>query len=372
MIKKLIKESKREIRKRVKFVSFRRNSPGGRDQFVPNEKGWAFLKSNSSFISIHLRPKQVQDIEFTPRRPDPIEAQTAIIIQGKLLLDEDFTLETVQIYKKIFPLSPLIVSTWIGSDTDTVEAIRLAGAEVLLNEDLLEPGLGNIMRQICSTSAGLQRARELSCTHAVKTRTDWRMMRPSAVENLHALLRLFPRHTTDGSRSERIIASSTATLKHRVYGLTDIFHFGAIGDLLNYWAPSIEQKDTCINLTSPPTIIRGTAIICEIYLCARYLENLGITLDFTLEQWWDSLRKHFIVVDNAMLDALWRRHNHVFEYRFTHSYALRGARALDHLDWLQLMATQNVNWDYAGFQETWTYDVIPGVWDEGGIIRVSV
>jgi hypothetical protein len=118
--------------------------------------------------------------------------------------------------------------------------------------------------------------------------------------------------------------------------------------------------------------MNGTPLVAEIYLCARYLETIGFNLDFSLNQWWESLKNNFIVVDNAMLDGVWNKYDKSFENRFTSGYTLRGPLAIDHFDWLRLLNSDVPDWLDNGFQEKWVKGEVAGMPYLNGISQISV
>ena len=232
-------------------------------------------------------------------------------------------------------------------------------------------GSGNIELQVVSTESGLQLAKELGSKYVAKTRTDWRMCRPSALKCLNNLLEGYP--PAENSRKEnRIVATSIATLKHRIYGLMGIFQFGSIWGHVEVLGEFESCNPKKFKYLDDPQVINGTPLVAEIYLCARYIEAIGIDLDFSLKQWWESSKNNFIVVDNAMLDGFWNKYDMNFENRFTSSYTLRGPLAIDHFDWLRLLSSDVSDWLDNGFQERWDVGEVKGKPFSNGISQISV
>ena len=360
------------MRKMPRFAFTRvRNEPRNAGRFLNSDSGFVLSFTRNSRVTHCIRPLDSENFVATPRVATEDERLTAVIVQGPLQSKEDFTLETIKIYKKIFPLSPVIVSTWSAERKKDLDALERAGAILVLSDIPAKTGWGNIELQVLSTSSGLLLAKELGCEYVAKTRTDWRMYRPSALQCLNSLLRLYP-PSDCGKQENRIVASSTSTLKHRIYGLTDIFQYGSIEDMMMYWEDLNHDTQGKFRNTEVPEIIKGTPLVAEIYLCARYLETIGVDLDFSLTQWWESLRNNFIVVDNAMLDAVWNKYDRKFENRYTNSYTLRGPLAIDHLDWLRLLNSDVSDWQDNGFQERWVKGEASGMPYSNGISQISV
>jgi hypothetical protein len=355
---------------RVSFTRVR-DRPKSAGRLLNSDAGFVISFTRNSFVSHWIRPIDSANYEVSPRIPSEDEQFTAVIIQGPLQKKNNFSLETVKIYKKIFPLSPIIVSTWSSERKKDLDDLERAGAVLVISEKPDSTGWGNIALQVVSTGAGLRHARDLGCKYVVKTRTDWRMYRPSALQCLNSLLGSFP-PADSGKQENRIVASSTATFKHRVYGLTDIFQYGSIVDMMKYWEDLSSDVQGKIHKAETPQVMNGTPLVAEIYLCARYLETIGFNLDFSLNQWWESLKNNFIVVDNAMLDGVWNKYDKSFENRFTSGYTLRGPLAIDHFDWLRLLNSDVPDWLDNGFQEKWVKGEVAGMPYLNGISQISV
>ena len=86
-------------------------------------------------------------------------------------------------------------------------------------------------------------AKRLGATHVVKTRSDQRAYNPSLLSYLYNLLQVFPVNAGEKIQKSRIIGTSLNTFKHRIYGLSDMFLFGEIDDLLLYWDSSIIKNN---------------------------------------------------------------------------------------------------------------------------------
>ena len=78
------------------------------------------------------------------------DSGTALVMQGPILLSNDFTFETLKLYRKIFPRTRLILSTWEDENAEELIKIRELGVEVILNNKPNYSGPANINFQIVS------------------------------------------------------------------------------------------------------------------------------------------------------------------------------------------------------------------------------
>lgn len=272
---------------------------------------------NSLYITMHERPKKSTDVHTVSDRLKQMPS-IGIVMQGPILEQDKFTLETIRIYKKHFPQARIILSTWVDQNAISIEELRAEGIEIVLLEKPAYAGTSNINYQIVSSRAGVLKAVELGCEYVMKTRTDQRMYAKNVGEYLLNLLRAFPMKVTCGQK-QRIVACSLNTFKYRMYGISDMFFFGKSEDILQLWSCELDQrsKEQMAKLYGPPLSPREFAQmeVCEVYIIVQYLKKIGEKIHWTLE---DSLRKYaeyFCIIDKESLDLYWPKYSNK-EYRW--------------------------------------------------------
>ena len=77
----------------------------------------------NGYITFHIRPKRSSDTDVCSDSLN-IYPKVAIIIQGPLLKKNNFTIETVKLYKKIFSNYLIILSTWEDEDQEYLSEIK--------------------------------------------------------------------------------------------------------------------------------------------------------------------------------------------------------------------------------------------------------
>lgn len=177
-----------------------------------------------------------------------IDGKIAIIIQGPFVLENHFTLETIRLYGKLFPSAKVILSTW---ETEDARELSLIGQEqnciVLRNTPPDDPGVINVNYQCKSTINGIICAEELGYKYVAKTRSDWRMYEKGILRFMMHMLDNFPCNSTQIQQNKRIIVMDTcsgeiSTIFYPYY-YSDIFLFGDIEDMKNYWSHSASRQD---------------------------------------------------------------------------------------------------------------------------------
>lgn len=278
-----------------------------------------------------------------PKIPcEPVEicesvSRIGVIIQGKVVTDDDFTRQTVLYYRQAFPGCPVFVSTWRDEDPALVGSLTDAGATVLQSEPPAVKAPSHLNYQICSTLAGLRAAQAAGCEYALKTRTDARIYSTNVADYLVGLIDQFPVRGTDEQQG-RIAILDCATRLFIPHHPADILMFGHTGDMLRYW-----DTPFCMNPASaerPPCWQFGdlvNSLIPEVYLCHNYLDRIGYRHEPTIDSWWQCLADLFVIVDRTAIEHFWFKYNYAQEHRLTPDSHLRNEALCTFRDWLGMM-----------------------------------
>ncbi|MCE9608435.1 MAG: WavE lipopolysaccharide synthesis family protein [Planctomycetia bacterium] len=298
----------------------------------------ALHRKGPFWITMHRRPKSGTAEYYRPVNPLPIVAQDryAVVLQGPLLIKENFTLETIRYYRATYPEALLILSTWKGEDAATIALCKEAGSEVVLIDKPTMPGAYNLNLQALSTLKGLEKAQELGCRFAAKTRTDMRVFAPNAFTFLINLSRIFPLKP-GGAQKSRIIATSWCTARYNPFQLADFFLFGLTEDLIRYWECPLNEGTTSHAVFGGAIAELISADVPEIYLCRSYLERTFGRVEVSLKFWWRALADKFLIVDFEMLDIYWHKYHPHTEYISRAHENYLAWNQLTFRDWLQLM-----------------------------------
>jgi hypothetical protein len=294
-----------------------------------------------SFFTYHLRPKKSLDFKLSSNNSLSID-KVALVIQGPLIEKDNFTLESIRIYKKNFKNTFLILSTWNDQNPQLLSEIEKEGVTIVLTPVPENPGPLNINFQIISAHAGIAKAKELGIDFVYKTRCDQRMYGTNLNNAFIELLKNYPIHTKYGLKY-RLLSPNFTTLKYRPYGISDMVMFGQIDDMLIYWNALLDKRDKNIKFDSNISIKEYAQLkLAETYLCTTFLDKINYSYNFTLSDSWNVYRDIFIIVDHSMVDLFWNKYEtHVekrFDYYFPHSYQL-----MKFTDWLALQATIQTN-----------------------------
>ena len=337
-IKKLRKYFKLSLNKNIHGV-----------KIIEKEKGVLFDFTNSNYTSFSFRPKFEKDFKKKDEELD--NKDVAIIIQGTLYGLEFFVEQTIGIYKKNFPHTKIILSIWEDEISENFKKKISDKIDLILNKKPEKVDY-SVDLQIINTNSGILHAKKHGIKYCLKTRTDGRIYKSNSISYLKNLISLFPLKKECGA-SSRIISCAIDTRKYRVYGLSDILIFGETVNIEKYFLnESFQNSLEKYNFGKYPTIINDTAVINEIFLCARYLKILNKKLNWTLDDWWKALSEYFCIVDPVTIDFFWYKYHWQFEQRFITNYTSDLDFAVEFSDWLKLYSNSDAKFSLK-FQEKW-------------------
>lgn len=270
------------------------------------------------YISLMRRPKKEEKI-ISIEKPNDILNQTAIIMQGPIVHKDDFTLESIKIYNKIFPGVLVIVSTWEDEKKENIlEIEQLGNCIVILNKYPKYSGLVNLNYQVASTLSGIHAARDLGKKYVLKTRTDYRFMRLGCLEFMHGLLKDYPVDDKVGYQKERIIlASSIQGSMFKAYWPGDQYAYGNIEDMLHYWDYDMQEinlsgaelmryyKENQFTQREAEESLKSPEVALQMDYYKRMQDE---ATEFTLESYWNHLKSQYIILSREDLAVYWPKY----------------------------------------------------------------
>lgn len=308
---------------------------------IDKESGFIIDNTKNNYLTYHLRPKKAED--FNLESTCKIDEKIAIIIQGPIQEKFDFLKNTLEIYKKIFKNSIIIISTWKSEDIEKINTLKDENIYILFNDEP-EKSQSNIDHQIFSTNIALKFAINHNAKYSIKTRADVRINKSNLETFFISLIKTFPVKSNSLIKS-RIVVPSLITFKFRIFSLSDIVMFGETNDLLQYFDLELFRNGLKkFDLDEKKLLKNETPVVAEIFLCARFMNKLDNSINWNLESWWDSLKNYFCVIDNSSLDLFWHKYDWNYEYRYIRTYSDKFARAIDFQDWLSLYNNSENNW----------------------------
>lgn len=293
----------------------------------------AFEKTNFDYVSYIKRPKRASQLVINTVLNN-CEDKVAIVIQGPIRDEDDFTIETIKLYKKMYPKIDIIISTWIDISEKQLEKIKKLDVHLVINEKPIYSGLGNMNYQIISSREGIKMARSLGCSYVLKMRSDQRIYKDNFIELFLGLIEQFP--ISDKNKKikqiKRLIMfqGTVGGSMFIPYFLADFLFFGYIEDMeklfdvkldkLNMTSSDREKwLDEMIGEINVGDYYKKTAP--EIKIIENYIENnSSIKLCFTVEQYWQFVKDYLITVGWDDIDLYWPKYGVYEENRKKHTY----------------------------------------------------
>lgn len=307
----------------------------------------------SHFLTIRSRPKRSDEIGFSaissPRystQPVLRQDKSAIVIQGPIWTGDDFTANTVRLYRDAMPNCAIILSTWKDTPHTQLSPLAELGIDIVLSEKPDQPGPFNVNLQITSASAGMKRAKSLGAEWVLKTRTDQRIHHPTFMSGLISLAQLLPPSgQAIQTQKHRIFGVGQGNLKFVPYHLGDQSVFGHVDDMITYWSPPYREgplpegfpSDSQSMFLELPIGDLCRHATPETYFASRFLESQGRHLEWTIADSWAAFRDHFGIVDQWSTDFYWVKYQSLTMRDGYGSYAkLTNAKELTFLEWAEI------------------------------------
>jgi hypothetical protein len=302
-----------------------------------------FFNNKNVFLTYHYRPKFIEQINRYSEININLE-KTAVVIQGAIVRENNFTFETLLLYKKLFPNCEIIFSTWEDDlSNDDLDYIKMINITLVQNSKPIYQGHSNINFQIKSTNSAIKLAYNNGAKYILKTRSDQRIYSPDTIPFLINLLNIFNFKKTN-LQTNRIITVSLNTFKFRLYGITDMCQFGTSHDMFNYWDCEFDmrvfsQKE--LEMHGKTIKSYSKANFCEVYLCTSFLKKIKHEIKWTLEDSWYVYSNYFLIIDKESIDLFWNKYSHREYYRRNYYKNFNSFEEISFKDWLNLLNKSN-------------------------------
>lgn len=251
---------------------------------------WAFEKSVSKSLNLfYLNPKG-----------NPIEDRDLVFVfQGPIIFESELY-QGLADYRRIFPNSQIILSTWNKVDVD-VEYLQSLQIDSVFPLQPANTGILGVNRQIVGVGAAIDcihQWRRKSGTTVFKLRTDYFPRKPC---DLYWLLKslegIFGNH--------RIWGVDINTKRNIPFSFADIMNCGSYENMRMYWASDVLNGSNIGRTVFLSATEHGQSIdkvveygTPETFLMLRYLKRRGFSLDFnSLSDYHYMLAKELGILD---------------------------------------------------------------------------
>ena len=268
-------------------------------------------KTQGLFCSFYLRNIYSSN-NFTNRKIQSHDT-IAVIMQGPILVKNNFTLETIKMYQNYGDNIKIILSTWLDEDMAYIKEIEKLGVSIVLSEKPLCSGTLNLNYQLISFQAGIRKAIELECSLICKTRTDQRLYSAGGFNMMKNLIKTYKPNNT--KLSGRIVALPTSIGSlYMSYYLSDFLYMGKTEDMVGFLKIPLDWRDGSIVEGKTMIDVLQGQLIPEIYIIRKFIEiaTYDPRYDETVKGYWEFVKDCLIIVDRAMIGLYWPK----YEYRY--------------------------------------------------------
>lgn len=279
-------------------------------------------QGGKEYLSIFKRPKYPESVVSIEEETE-IQKKSVIVMQGPLEREDNFTLNTGRIYRKLYPGVMVIVSTWEGEDPGYIRLLNNEpNCKVICSKAPEHSGILNLNYQITSTMAGLREAKKIGREYVFKCRNDNRIYTKGIFEFLYSVLHSYPVDKAIAYQKYRIVAGAEPRYGSMFspFWFSDQFGFGYIEDMLKYWdylqsnddfskedlKNAVWEKGLTINERTSADLAAETSIVHNYFL---RMENQ--IPECSVKEYWEIIKKQFIIVSHADVGLFWPKYDYM-------------------------------------------------------------
>jgi len=306
-------------------------------QKIENLIKWLYnrLFQKNSYITERYRPIIVNRVD---KNLLDNTSDVAILMRGEVINNDEFTKNTLKMYRINYPKAPIYLSTWdYCIDNNLVSFLQNHNIKLIASK-FKKPKVGykNNNLQITGNEKGLELIIKDNIKYSLSTRTDQRLYSTNILLYLKNLISIYPyeKSSNRDHQVNRLVAMSFDTFMFRLYGLGDMFLFGLTKDVYNYWNNSKDTRIFKKDFYNKPQSLKSIAKLrlVEVYFMTEFLKRNGHDINWSFKDHLEVLKKRFIIIDSHSLDFFWPKYS-FFEERYKDFEDIR-YKEISHLDWL--------------------------------------
>lgn len=238
------------------------------------------------------------------------QEKLAIVMQGPIRTENDYTVKTLEYYKEMYPDALVIVSTWNDEDESVIQKIKSCADAIVLSEKPKYSGHLNINFQLVNTYAGIKKARDMGAKYIAKTRTDQCISKPHVFEYMVNLLSSFPSGRKITQKNRMITLSMNYGNMFFPYFMSDFMYLSTTEEMMKMFSVELDQRPRFIMPEQSSRRAYAEAMDApEVYIMKHYLMKLGYRGDDTIEDYWDAVKQSLICVDIKTLGLDWPKYD---------------------------------------------------------------
>ena len=306
---------------------------------------WVYIRLfiKNKYVSERYRPVFAKAVE---KELLDKTSDVAILMRGQVVKVNEFTKNSLKMYRLNYPNAPIFLSTWDSCIDNNFRLFAEKYNIELIASKFEKPKTGyrNDNLQIFVNVKGLQEITKRNIRYSFTTRTDQRFYNNNLLmylKNIHSNYPYLNPENPQDKQIERLLAMSFDTFMFRLYGIGDMFFFGLSEDVLNYWNSKKDKRIFDMEDIKNKIYTRKTEAklrISEVYFMTEFLKRNGHKLKWTIEDYFKVIKDRFIIIDSSSMDFFWPKYS-FFEERFKDFEDIR-YKEITYADWLLIKNKQ--------------------------------
>lgn len=296
----------------------------------------------------------------------------AIVMQGQIIKDDEFTWNTLMYYRHIYPDATIVLSTWEDEPKEIIEDLERNGILCVVNRlpDKSEFGRGNLNLQLINSLSGIRKVQEKGgVKYVLKTRADQRIYMRNFLGYFSDLLVAYPCRGDKLTNRLVFMNCEGASTIYYPFKMSDMLVFGSTEDVVRLYdipqtpikkeddLEQFERKYNCyieklyaLDFDGEYTSEQIESLIpdykgfvrykmkatAELYILSHFISNVIQSLEDEnvdyLDVYLSFLRDYAVVVDKTAIELYWKKYHH--QYCKIQNYQMEGQ--LDHAAWLDI------------------------------------
>ena len=297
--------------------------------------------------------------KITPQYND---SGIGVVLQGPIEHKNDFTVNTLKFYRKVYPKIELVLSTWEGDLTSVEkEALKKIDVKIIQNITPKYAGWGHINYQLLSSREGVRYLKNKGCKYVLKSRTDQIIRRCDFLKYFKLYVENIK--PDDDKLNKRIVfLGCEFSHKYFPFHLCDYMTFGDVNDVFKMYDIPLQKdglkyvkhqgliekirkkigKYELLDNVEDNIIFKKWMRVCEMHKTSEvyitksfydiYLDDGKY--DDEMMKYQDFIKKYTIIIDDTEIMLYWPKYLRRM-YQEKNYYSKTGS--MDHIYWMRLL-----------------------------------
>ena len=236
---------------------------------------------------------------------------TGIVIQGPIKNNIKNINSSVRFYNINYPELKIIISTWETEKKYASLIDQNFNGYIIYNSLPKNPGPSNINLQIISTISGLREIEKMNVKRCLKMRTDLTHLNIDALSILENRFNLTKE--IEKSNINKIIVLSQNNFLFRLFGISDLFQYGELDDLIELWDIELDSREPYNEdyLIEKSVLEASKMQFSEVYIFLKYLRKKNFKIVWKLETSIKAFTRYTVPINPMEIGVYWNKYSYL-------------------------------------------------------------